>query len=77
MLVLDFVANSRLKNNQWHLAFLWNPWECLNKDTQKKKEKSCFLYIGGSDNQIVTYATLPNITYKFYGFSDDLIEIIN
>ena len=44
--------------------------EYLNKDA----EKSCTL--GGGDDQINTYAQLPDVIHKSYGFSGNLLETL-
>ena len=49
--------------------------ECLNEDT--KKEKGHFLYIGGRAVQIAIGSNLLDTKHEFYGFNDDLRDIIN
>ena len=68
------MVNSALKNA---LRYFCKYMECLNKDTYKKKIK-LFLYIRGRAVLITTI--VPNCLinkYKFYGFNDNLTEIIN
>ena len=48
--------------------------ECLKEDTKKKGQILC---IAGRDDQIAINAKLLDNTYQFYGFSADLIEIID
>ena len=51
--------------------------EYLNEDAYKKKEqKWCFLYIWGSAILIATGFNLRDTKYEFYGFTDDLRDII-
>ena len=42
-----------------------------------RKKKGQILYIVGRADQFATSAKLLDITYESYGFSADLIEIIN
>ena len=49
--------------------------KCLNEDTLKEKRQ--ILYIADRANQFATSAKLLDITHNPYGFSADLIEIIN
>ena len=48
--------------------------EYLNEDAKKKRGQ--IPYIGSGDDQITTSAKSLDIMYKFYEFSDDLIETI-
>ena len=53
--------------------------ECFNKDIyieENKEKMTPFVHQGRGDQ--ITYRTkLLSIKYKFYGFSDDLIETTN
>ena len=49
--------------------------ECL-KENAKIKRISHFLYTGGRAILIPTGTKLHDTKYTFYGFNDDLIEII-
>ena len=51
--------------------------ESLNEDAQKKKKGQYILYIRGGAILIATDPNLLDTKYKFYGFKDDLGDIIN
>ena len=49
--------------------------ECFNEDVNK--EKGHFLYIRGRAIKIASGSNLLDPKQEFYGFNDDLREIIN
>ena len=76
MLALDFKVDYRVKNTQRYFC----------GRMQRKMDTFCTsghrsiklrIYDQGRNDQITTSAKLLDITYESYGFSSDLIEIIN
>ena len=64
------------------MAFLQNPCNVLIRICGRKKEKRKNRMLSVArlpcrDDQIATGTKMLDIKYQFYGFSGDLIEIIN
>ena len=62
---------------KYSMEFLWNSWNVLTRIHKKKRKKGHFLYIGGRAILIATGSHLLDTKYLFYGFNDDLRDIIN
>ena len=71
MLILDFMVNSMLKILK---SISVECIECLDEDAKKKGKP---YILRNRDDQITASAKLLDITHKSYGFSGDVIEIIN
>ena len=76
ILVSDFMMNSILKNTQ--KVFLWNAWNVLTKMQRRTRKKDIsFTSEVGRDDKITTSAKLLDIMHKPYGFSGNLMELID
>ena len=69
--------NSTLKNTQRYFCGIHRFVLTRMHRTKKGKENDTFCTSSGRDDQIATNAKLLDITYESYGFSTDLLVIIN
>ena len=71
----SFEFQGEFQTEKYSKAFLWDPWNVFNEDTQKK-DTFCTSGVV-MHTPLTTNTKLLEIMYKFYGHDGDLVETNN